>query len=250
MKEKPWYETSFDEFYLDLDKFAHSPEGSRKEASDAIALLGIRERSSVLDLCCGQGRHSIAIAEFGHEVRGLDLSKRMLDAARAHQLAAGVDVTWIHADMRDIPAGLELDAVLSLYQSFGYLEHRNDDLEVLKAIRAALATDGRLLLQVPNRDAVAKDFWQSRFTLLPDGSHLGEVRQFDPASGWLRLTMTIFRDGSSQRREFRIRLYNASEIEQMLISAGLRLVQVSASLSGAAFNLDSDRMVVVASKVT
>lgn len=250
MKELPWYEASFDDFYLHLDKFAHSREGSRKEASDAIALLGLRERSSVLDLCCGQGRHSIAMAESGHVVRGLDLSKKMLDAAREHQSAAGVDVTWIHADMRDIPPGLELNAVLSLYQSFGYLEHRKDDLDVLRAIQASLAADGRLLLQIPNRDAVAKDFWHSRFTSLPDGSHLGEVREFDPSSGWLRLAMTIFRDGSSKEREFRIRLYNVSEIEQMLTSAGLRLVQVSASLSGSAFNLDSDRMVVVASKAT
>jgi ubiquinone/menaquinone biosynthesis C-methylase UbiE len=59
----------------------------------------------VLELGCGSGRRTIPIAPQGSEIVALDLSRAMLDAARAQASAAGVEVQWVAGDMRrlDLP---------------------------------------------------------------------------------------------------------------------------------------------------
>jgi 2-polyprenyl-3-methyl-5-hydroxy-6-metoxy-1,4-benzoquinol methylase len=55
---------------------------------------------SVLDLCCGPGRCSIALAKRGFSVTGVDKTKYLLNKARAKASAAGVKIEWIQKDMR------------------------------------------------------------------------------------------------------------------------------------------------------
>lgn len=50
---------------------------------------------------CGSGRHSVELARRGHRVTGVDLSAEAIGHAR--RAAAGLDVEFVHADMREIP---------------------------------------------------------------------------------------------------------------------------------------------------
>lgn len=64
-----WYEKSFGEDYLVVYKHRDFG-GARKEVERMISWLGLPPGSKVLDLCCGMGRHSLALAEAGYEVTG------------------------------------------------------------------------------------------------------------------------------------------------------------------------------------
>ncbi|GAA0224850.1 hypothetical protein GCM10010492_23760 [Saccharothrix mutabilis subsp. mutabilis] len=55
---------------------------TRRAWADLLLPL-VPERSSVVDLGCGTGSLSVLLAEAGHDVRGLDLSARMVERARA-----------------------------------------------------------------------------------------------------------------------------------------------------------------------
>src|SRR5687767_12413014 len=55
----------------------------------------------VLDLCCGPGRSSVALAKKRYAVTGVDKTRFLLDKARALALAAKVKVEWVESDMRD-----------------------------------------------------------------------------------------------------------------------------------------------------
>src|SRR5579863_10406297 len=56
----------------------------------------------VLELGCGTGRLTVSIAQDGIDIVGVDLSDPMMEAARRKARGAGVQVPFLHADMRDL----------------------------------------------------------------------------------------------------------------------------------------------------
>src|SRR5436309_15151501 len=99
MAETPWYQSFFDDDYLEVYGSAFTAERAQHEAAFAIKALALQPGEDVLDLCCGQGRHSIPIARSGVRVTGLDLAQSYLDLAQAAAQEAGVPLETSHADM-------------------------------------------------------------------------------------------------------------------------------------------------------
>ena len=97
------------------------------------ARSSLKPGASVLDLCCGQGRHSVQLAKRGFQVTGLDLNAEYLDLASKAAEAAKVTIETVAADMREIPFENKFDAIVNMYSSFGYLESEAEDLKVLES---------------------------------------------------------------------------------------------------------------------
>ena len=76
----------------------------------------------VVDLACGDGRHSIAAAELGCQVVGIDRDPVALALARRQAAAAGSTGQWLELDLEgEWPALGVFDAVLV----FNYLDRAN-----------------------------------------------------------------------------------------------------------------------------
>ena len=84
----------------------------------------------VLELGCGSGRLTILIARAGIEIVGADLSRPMLEAARAKARAAGVEVDLREADMRGFDMPERFSAILIAGNSLLHLL----TLDELKAV--------------------------------------------------------------------------------------------------------------------
>lgn len=142
-----WYEKSFGEDYLVVYKHRDFG-GARKEVERMISWLGLPPGSKVLDLCCGMGRHSLALAEAGYEVTGVDLSEVLLREARSQKGAE--QVTWLRSDMRDLPLTGGFDAVVNLFTSFGYFEEDEEQVKVLREIYRMLKPGGKFVIDYLN----------------------------------------------------------------------------------------------------
>lgn len=57
----------------------------------------------VLDLACGEGRHSLAAAARGARVTALDRDEARLAAARERAEAQGLSIDWVAADLEEEP---------------------------------------------------------------------------------------------------------------------------------------------------
>ncbi len=70
----PWYVDFFRSDYLEVYDRQFTAERAEKEVAFAEKALQLKPGTRVLDLCCGQGRHSVLLAKHGFQVTALDLN--------------------------------------------------------------------------------------------------------------------------------------------------------------------------------
>src|SRR3954453_4518506 len=115
MGETPWYQAFFGEDYLRIYGPFLSPERTEQEVEGIVKLFALPSGSTILDLCCGHGRHAIPLAQRGYHVTGQDLSAVFFQRARADAVARHLQVRWVHSDMRTIPFENEFDAIINIF---------------------------------------------------------------------------------------------------------------------------------------
>lgn len=248
--EQPWYSEFFNYDFLNLYGKSLDPARTAQEVDFMIATLGLTENDRILDLCCGQGRHSLELSRRGFKITGQDLSEPLLQRARKDAKASGLNLQFIHSDMRCIPFSLEFHAIVNMFSSFGYLESREDDLMVLQQISHALKPGGKIFLDLLNREWVLSNHVQDEWRENANGEFYLEHREFDLAESVSHITFTVFgKDGSTHESVgHHIRLYSLPELIGMLKSKGLYFDRCYGGFDGEPYSMNSRRMIVVAGK--
>jgi SAM-dependent methyltransferase len=98
--------------------------------------------STVLDLGCGTGSLAVLLAEGGHVVTGVDLSPRMIEAARVKAARYGTDVTFVVGDASLPPVAGLFDVVLARHVVWVL----PDPSKALRHWTSLLCRPGRLVL--------------------------------------------------------------------------------------------------------
>jgi SAM-dependent methyltransferase len=226
-----------------------SLERDRSEVARLIDILGLPVGSRVLDVPCGQGRHSHLLAEAGFRVDGVDYSETLLTVARRR--GTGSSLSYRRADMRRLPRGWtgRFDAVLNLFTSFGFFGDPRDDVRVVAEFARVLTRGGRLVWHGASRDGVmarflGRDWWQTS-----DRTLIVHQRWFDPVSGVLSVE-SRHRDksGRETRRDHRIRLYTATRIAELCASSGMVVEEAWSAFLPKPLNRRSSEMLLVARK--
>jgi SAM-dependent methyltransferase len=238
-----WYDGFFDDDWLTLLELRATPERNQEEVDFIIEALELEPGERILDLACGFGRHSIELARRGLRVTGLDLSAPSLERARAAAQEAGVEIEFVHGDMRELSWTDEFDAVINVFSSFGYLESEAEDQRVLEAVARVLQPEGRFLLEMAHLFGIIRQFRARAWNDLPNGELLLEDREFDLLSG-RNLVRWIFVATDGSRRELRtsLRFYSPAELVRMLAAAGLTVEQAWGGYDASELTLDSPRL--------
>ena len=250
--DTPWYVRFFKGDYLRV--YGHTLQQDRTdlETQFAIHALNVQPDQRVLDLCCGQGRHSIALAKTGLDVTGVDLSEEMLAIATSEADKAGVTLNLRRADMRQLPVDFEhrFDAIINMFSSFGYLESEEDDQQVLHQAAKVLKPGGRLMMDLLNREWVIINNEKFDWHQHEDGRVVLEHRDLNLAQSINHLTYTeILPDGTRRiMSDLNMRLYTLTEMIKMLDTAGLTLQNVYGGFRGEDYTVNTRRMILVALK--
>ncbi len=111
----------------------------------------------ILELGCGTGRITMALAEAGKRVTGLDLSERMLERAARKRAALYTEererVHLVQGDMARFDLGETFRLVIIPFRPFQHLLEVRQQMDCLDCVRKHLAPGGRLILDVFQTDA-------------------------------------------------------------------------------------------------
>lgn len=117
----------------------------------------VENAESVLDLGCGTGMFTTALAARGISCVGADPAAAMLGIARARR--GGERVRWIEADARRLDLGLRFDAIVMTGHVFQSLLSHDDRLAVLTSIAGHLRPDGQFFFDSRNPEAREWELW-------------------------------------------------------------------------------------------
>ena len=146
-KETEWFASWFDSPYYPM-LYRHRDEAEAVEAlTNLHHVLALPKNAKVLDLCCGQGRHSRTLNKLGCDVVGIDLSASAISHARS--LAHGGQRFDVQ-DMRSFTLPERFDVVFNLFTSFGYFDSDTENISVLNRIAAHLHENGVLVIDYLN----------------------------------------------------------------------------------------------------
>jgi SAM-dependent methyltransferase len=243
-----WFED--EDFWRELYPYMFPPERLAAAADEVAQILAIAEFSghTVLDLCCGPGRHSVAFAARGYDVTGVDRSPLLLDKARQRGIENGAAIEWVLDDMRRFVRPAAFGLACSLFTSFGYFETEEDDLRVLRNVHESLKSGGIFVMELISKEHLARAWESTRSSEFPDGTRL--IQQAQVRNDWSRIhcEWIVIRDGRARTFRFEHTAYSGRELKDRLLQCGFHDVRLFGNLHGAPYGLDAARLVAVARK--
>jgi len=243
MSRGDWHRAWFDQDYLAL--YPHRDPAEAETLLDALGTAGLLPEPArcgpVLDLGCGAGRHSLALARRGHRVVGLDWSMPLLRQA----LAGGNEAAWVRGDLGRPPFRRGAGLVLSLFTSLGYSDDDSENARVWSGVLALPRPGGLLVLDYLNPAQLERGLVpHSRRTagewvvdeerrLLPASRQVEKLLRFGPPGGPVREVVE------------RVKLYGPQWFDDPARAAGFRRLAHWGSLQGAPWSESSPRSLQV-----
>jgi len=251
----PWYldEQLWQDFYHCMFSAADFQRGEDDVAA-LLNLLGLMPQT-VLDLGCGPGRHSLPLARSGCDVTAVDTSPFLLQRLREHvqQHNASehddLDIRSEQVDMRSYRSTQAFDLVVSLWSSFGYFDTPEDNLQVLQASHHNLRPGGHLVIDVAGKEILLRELQPVHADEFADGSLLITRPALIDNMTRMEVDWLLLRaDDSVARARFTHFIYSAAELQQMLQQTGFSSVQCYGGWDARDYDLDAERLIVVAEK--
>lgn len=147
---------SFDEITLVYDNTIDWKSRLDREMPLLLSLLEDKRNPRVLDMACGTGRHSVALASHGIDVMGFDSSEAMIKAAKSYAEENNARVQFIVADMENIVNVVrdQFDLVICLGNSLALLKDMDTLRNVMREAHKILKEGGLFLAQVLNFEEI------------------------------------------------------------------------------------------------
>jgi len=156
-----WWSRIFNYLYLKTDgDVVDDLSITSGEITLFLNILKPSPEDRILDLCCGQGRHSLELARRNFKnIEGLDRSHYLIQKAKGRAKKEDINIKFREGDARKIPSPPDtFDVVTILGNSFGYFETIQDDLRVLKEVFRVLKPWGKLLIEITDGEYLRKHF--------------------------------------------------------------------------------------------
>jgi SAM-dependent methyltransferase len=243
-----WWQTFFSGMMVESWLQMIGEEQTKAEVDFIKKELGVSPPAKILDVPCGGGRHSVALAAAGYQMTGVDISSDFLKAARSTAVQRKLSINWEQRDMRDLPWRQQFDGAFCFGNSFGYYDDAGN-AEFLKAVAGVLKPGAKFLLDTGClTESIPSTFQDRNWYQIGDIKFLRNAR-YDPPSSRIETEYTIIRDGQTETKSALHRIFTYRELFALVKEGGFVDLQGYGGLNRESFALGSKRLLLVATKV-
>jgi SAM-dependent methyltransferase len=241
-----WYKDWFNsKDYLKVYKHRDSTEAEIL-VNLIVKKASLSKGSNVLDMACGAGRHSIAFAQKGFKVTAVDLSERLISEAKKNAIQAEVKIDFMQTDIRDLILKTHFDLVANLFTSFGYFETDEENFIVIEKAYDLLKQGGKFVLDYLNKSYLEENLIPAS-TFSENGITITQKRSIN--DNRVEKKISIAKDGVITHFHESVRLYDFTELKDILEQAGFRLNNAFGDFDGNIFEQNSSsRLIIFAEK--
>jgi len=236
-----WWKTLFDDVYLLTDARSVDDESlTRLEVDVACELLAMEAGHKILDLCGGQGRHSLELCQRGYaDCTLVDYSQSLVDIALDKARSNGLPLKVMRCDARRIDlAPDQFDHVLIMGNSLGYIHQSDADRQILAEAYRVLQPGGRLLVDITDGAAIKKTFSPHAWHEIGEDTVVCRQREIQENIIRARELVISKKDGLIRDRTYAVRLYDAQSLASLLKSTGYGQVKIHTDFSPHRFEGD------------
>ncbi len=145
--QQPWFKDWFNSTYYHQLYFKRDDKEAEAFIDKLIKYLKPATGSTMLDVACGKGRHSIQLANKGFDVTGIDLSDDSINEALQYQ---SDKLNFYKHDMR-LPFWINyFDYAFNFFTSFGYFKTRREHDNAIRTIAQAIKKEGTFVMDYLN----------------------------------------------------------------------------------------------------
>lgn len=241
---KAWFESWFDSPYYHIlykDRDMTEAEGF---IDHLMERLHLPQRSKILDLGCGKGRHSVYLNRKGYDIIGIDLSKENISHCKQYE---NERLHFYEHDMRKIFRTNYFDGVVNLFTSFGYFaqQHQNE-LPILAAAKS-LNKGGYLVVDFLNAHHVLKQLPHEEMKEI-NGIKFNIRKKVENDFITKEISFSDKGNDYSFREEVRVLLLE--DFHQFYMHAGLEIINIYGDYHLNEFKVhESPRLIMITRKI-
>lgn len=209
-------------------------------------------KGSALDLACGTGRLTIALAKRASTTFGIDENSLMIE--RAKMKSEGLDIDYQKQDMRSFNIDHTFDLITLAGNSFQALLTRNDQDQLFEKVYSHLKTGGLFIFNTRNptpessRSIKNFEFWHDFMD--PNGVpvHVFGKQRYNPKSQITTYTTRRVWPTYATESTIALRFSNLNEIMDTLQQHGLSVIQCYGDFNKSLWSEESKNIIVVAQR--
>lgn len=239
----------FDGYYKDIWRSIIPEALSDAEIDYLIKEGNLAVGNKVLDIMCGFGRHAIKLSKKGIQVTAVDNLREYIDELNSISLEDQLPIQCILSDVLDFQPSEIYDMVICMGNSicfFDNLESRG----ILNMVSNALKPGGKLIINSWTIAEIAFNGFQSK-----SWSRFGNLKYLTESKFELNptrietVTTIINEAGETEEKQAIDYIYSISEVQEMLMTAGMQMKEVYSIPGKKRFTLGDPRAYIVAEKM-
>lgn len=201
----------------------------------------------ILDLGCGTGILSLAYANAGHRVTGVDPAGEMLRRAREKENSQAVE--WIQCEAQNFSSDKRFDLIIMTGHAFQVLLTDTDILSTLNVMRKHLTPAGRIAFESRNPAIDWTRDWNYRVSLgLPNGRVIETRRLIEMVNDPMSFELVYEFEDETLVSASELRFLPCDRILEMLSTSDLQVGELMGDWDHTPFDEATSREMIFVAK--